>query len=106
MISLGDNVHIASGVKFINHDVIYLMFRYMYNDNNLQINKGEITIGNNVFIGSNTIILYNTKIGDNVIIGAGSIVTKDIPSNSVAVGTPCKVIGSFEDYSKKVRKKF
>ncbi len=69
---------------------------------------GPIEIGNNVFIGARSIILYNVKIGNNCIIGAGSIVTKDIPDNSVAVGVPAKVIGTFdstlkklEDYSKK-----
>lgn len=51
-------------------------------------------IGNNVFIGYQSVILPNVRIGDNVIIGAGSIVTKDIPTNSVAVGNPCSVIGT------------
>lgn len=58
---------------------------------------GGVTIGNNVFIGGRSIILYDVKIGDNVIIGAGSVVTRDIPSGSVAVGCPAKVIGKFED---------
>ena len=43
-------------------------------------------IGNNVFIGMNTTILKGTTIGDNVIIGAGSVVSKSIPNNCVAVG--------------------
>ncbi len=51
-----------------------------------------ITIGNNVWIGGSVTILPGVTIGDNVTIGAGSVVTKDIPSNSVAVGNPCKVI--------------
>ena len=55
------------------------------------------TIGNNVFIGGRSIILYDVTIGDNVIIGAGSVVTRDIPSGSVAVGCPAKVVGRFED---------
>lgn len=54
-------------------------------------------IGNNVFIGGRSIILYDVTIGDNVIIGAGSVVTRDIPSGSVAVGCPARVIGRFED---------
>ena len=52
-------------------------------------------------IGSGTRIMYNVRIGSNVIIGAGSIVTKDIPDNSVAVGVPCRVIGKFEDLVEK-----
>ena len=51
-----------------------------------------IEIGNNVWIGGNVVVLPGVKIGDNVVIGAGSIVTRDIPSNVVAVGNPCKVI--------------
>lgn len=50
-----------------------------------------------MFIGGQSFILYDVTIGDNVIIGAGSIVTRDIPSGSVAVGCPAKVVGRFED---------
>ena len=53
---------------------------------------GGIFIGNNVWIGANCCILPNVHIGDNCVIGAGSVVTKDIPSNSVAAGNPAKVI--------------
>ncbi len=51
-----------------------------------------ITIGNSVWIGGNVTIVPGVTIGDNVVIGAGSVVTKDIPSNVVAVGNPAKVI--------------
>ena len=51
-----------------------------------------VTIGNNVWIGGSVTILPGVTIGDNVTIGAGSVVTHDIPSNTVAVGNPCKVI--------------
>ena len=104
LIYIGDNVRLATNVSFITHDVSHNML------NNLPQNagvykfaekKGKITIGNNVFIGANAMLLYDVTIGNNVIIGAGSIVTKDIPDNSVAVGVPCKVVGSFADYVKK-----
>ena len=52
----------------------------------------DITIGNNVWIGANVTILSGVTIGDNVAIGAGSVVTKDIPANTLAYGVPCKVI--------------
>lgn len=60
-------------------------------------NKGleyakPIVVGNNVWLGGNVIVLPGIKIGDNTVIGAGSVVTKDIPSNVVAVGNPCRVI--------------
>ena len=62
-----------------------------------QRNKGleyakPIEIGNNVWIGGNVVVLPGIKIGDNTVIGAGSVVTKNIPSNVIAVGNPCKVI--------------
>ena len=53
-----------------------------------------VTIGNNVWIGGSVTILPGITIGDNVTIGAGSVVTHDIPSNTVAVGNPCKVVKS------------
>ena len=51
-----------------------------------------IYVGNNVWFGGNVVVLPGVKIGDNTIIGAGSVVTKDIPSNVIAVGNPCKVL--------------
>jgi Acetyltransferase (isoleucine patch superfamily) len=51
-----------------------------------------IIIGNNVWIGANTCILGGTTIGDNTVIGAGSVVTKDIPANVLALGNPCTVV--------------
>ena len=60
-------------------------------------NKGleyakPIKVGSNVWIGGNVCVMPGVTIGDNVVIGAGSVVNKDIPSNCVAVGNPCKVI--------------
>lgn len=103
MISFGDNVHVASGVGFINHDVSVFMLRHMEPDNEFKARVGEITVGNNVFIGSNSILLYGVHIGNNVVIGAGSIVTKDIPDGVVAVGSPCKPIGSFDNWKEKMK---
>ena len=56
---------------------------------------------NNVFIGTNTTILPNVRIGSNVIIGANSLITKDVPDNCVVVGTPAKVISTFDDFIEK-----
>lgn len=102
LISFGNNVHIASSVLFVNHDITALMFRYMDNNPNYKNRTGPIDIGDNVFIGSNTTVLYDVKIGNNVIIGAGSLVNKDIPDGCVAAGVPCRVIGSFEEYKNRV----
>ena len=51
-----------------------------------------ITIGNNVWIGANTVINPGVHIGNNAVIGSGSVVTKDIPDNVIAVGNPCRVL--------------
>lgn len=59
-----------------------------------------IKIGNNVWIGANSVILPGVTIGDNSVIGAGSIVTRDIPPNVVAVGNPCRVLRSIEERDK------
>lgn len=102
MISFGNNVHVASGVTFVNHDITALMFRYMDNNPSYQERKGPIVIGDNVFIGANSTILYDVKVGNNVIIGAGSLVNRDIPDGSIATGVPCRVVGKFEDYKGKI----
>ena len=60
----------------------------------------EIKIGNNVWIGGNTVITPGVKIGDNVIIGAASVVTKDIEDNVIAVGKPCKILRKITEKDK------
>lgn len=57
----------------------------------------KIEIGNNVWVGGNTVVNPGVKVGDNVVIGSGSVVTKDIPSNVVAVGNPCRVLREITD---------
>lgn len=87
-VKFGDNVFIAPNCGFytaghpINADM---------RNEGLEYAK-PIEIGNDVWIGGNVVVLPGVKIGNNVVIGAGSIVNKDIPSNSVAVGNPCRVI--------------
>jgi acetyltransferase-like isoleucine patch superfamily enzyme len=90
-IIIGNNVGFGAGTSLIsaNHN---------HNDHSIHDECGPIVIGNNVFVGTNSVILPGVKIGDNVVIGAGSIVAKDIPSNSIAVGNPCKVIKQKEPY--------
>ena len=60
-----------------------------------------VTIGDNVWIGGNAVIMPGVHIGSNVVIGAGSVVVKDIPYNMVAVGNPCKVIRAITEKDKK-----
>ncbi len=64
---------------------------------------GRVKIGNNVFIGQNSVILPGVEIGSNVIIGAGSIVIGDIPENTVVMGNPARIISTLEEYVDKNR---
>jgi acetyltransferase-like isoleucine patch superfamily enzyme len=99
LISVGNKVTITNGVRFINHDGSTWLIsdergrRQLYR---------KITIGNNVFIGMDCIILPGVKIEDNVIVAAGSVVTKSIPSNSVVGGNPARIITEFNTYRERV----
>ena len=91
LIEIGDNVTMAPRVHILCHDASTKQF--------LNYTKiGRVTIGNNVFIGAESVVLPGVTIGDNVIIGANSTVTHDIPANSVAVGSPARVICTLDDY--------
>ncbi|MFT5295397.1 MAG: acetyltransferase-like isoleucine patch superfamily enzyme [Colwellia sp.] len=103
LITLGEKITISGNVRFITHDGGYWVLRNLY-DNFLCNSTGEIKVGDNVFIGIDSIILPNVTIGHNVIIGAGSIVTKDIPSNTVFAGVPARHICSINEYKLKIEK--
>lgn len=60
----------------------------------------SITVGDNVWLGAGVQVMPGVAIGNNVVIGGGSIVVKDIPDNSVAVGNPCKVIRTITEEDK------
>ena len=102
LIKFGNNVTVASDVTFITHDIAHQVLNNL-NKGWFNYLSGPISVGNNVFIGSNTVILPNIKIGDNVIIGAGSIITKNIESDSVVVGNPAHKISTFTSYLEKRR---
>lgn len=98
LIEIGDNVTIAPRVHILCHDASTKM--------HLGYTKiGRVNIGSNVFIGAESVILPGVTIGSNVIIGANSTVTHDIPENSVAVGTPARVISTLDAYLDKERKR-
>ncbi|MBK5462548.1 acyltransferase [Peribacillus sp. TH27] len=102
LIQIGDHVTITSGVRFVTHDGGVWVFR----GENPEIDVfGKIIIGNNVFIGINSIIMPGVEVGNNVVIGAGSVVTKSIPSNTVIGGVPARFICTLDDYEHKVMKK-
>ena len=99
LIEIGDNCTISSGVHLITHDGGMETLNNLNCFDGVRMDKmGRIIIGNNVYIGTNAIILPNVKIGDNAIIGAGAVVTKNVPSNMVCVGVPAKCIKTVHEY--------
>jgi len=91
LIHIGTGCIFAPGSIVLAHDASYVMFTGKYR-------VAPVHIGNRVFVGYGAVILPGVTIGNNVVIGALSIVREDIPGDSVAVGTPAKVICSIEDY--------
>lgn len=94
LIEIGDNVTLAPRVHILAHDAstkIPLGYTKI----------GRVSIGSNVFIGANTIVLPNVRIGDNVVIGAGSLVSHDIQGGGVYCGNPCVKIADYNEWVKK-----
>lgn len=96
LIEIGDNVDINVNFTIQTHDYTSHVFLNLFNE--FVASSGRVKIGNNIYFGCNVTILKGVIIGDNCIIGACSLVTKDIPENSVAVGFPAKVICTIEEF--------
>lgn len=102
LIRLGNDLDINANFSIMTHDFCSFVFRNCYDD--FLPSSGEVTIGNNIYFGRDVTILKGVTIGDNCIIGAGSIITKSIPSNSVAAGVPCKVLCTLDEYYSRRKK--
>ncbi|OOM05955.1 sugar O-acetyltransferase [Clostridium saccharobutylicum] len=95
-VTIGNNVFLAPnvGIYTAGHPIHYEPrneeYEYAF----------PISIGNNVWIGGNTVINPGVNVGDNCVIGSGSVITKDIPANCIAVGNPCRVIREITDEDK------
>ena len=86
-ITIGANCLITHGCYILSHDGASHVI------NETDGGDGVVTIGDNVFIGVNSVVLRNVNIGSHAVIGAGSVVNKDIPEGAIAVGNPVKIIG-------------
>jgi len=94
LISIGNKVTITSGVKLVTHDGSAWLMR---DEKGRRYRYQPIKIGDNVFIGVNSIVMPGVKIDDRVIVAAGSVVTKSVPSGSIIAGVPAKIIGNYKD---------
>ena len=104
LITLGDHVDVTAGVSFLTHE------------GGIQVARGlneklkdydyfmPIKVGNNVMIGIDSVIMPGVTIGDNEVIAAKSVVTKDIPSNSIVGGMPAKRIADLEGLMEKLER--
>ena len=115
-VHFGKNVYANYGLTLVDDTHIYVGDFTMFGPNVVVATAGHpilpelrekglqynapVHIGKNCWIGAGVIIVPGVTIGDNVVIGAGSIVTKDIPSSTVAVGNPCKVLRQVNDHDR------
>ncbi len=103
LVKIGNHCTITSGVKFITHDGGAWIFREEIPNLNV---FGTIEIKDNCFIGICSIILPNVTIGPNSVVGAGSVVTKNVPPNTVVAGVPARIICSINEYKEKCLRKW
>ena len=99
LVEIGDNVDINVNFTIMSHDFVSGVFLNLYKE--MVNSSGRVKLGNNIYIGRDVTILKGVTVGDNCVIGLGSVVTSDIPSGSVAVGTPARVICTIEEYFKR-----
>lgn len=97
LITLGEDVVISKHVEFLTHD--FSIARGLQAINKKKVNDGKdeyflrtISVGNNCFIGLNSVIMPGATIGDNVIIGSGTVVRGVIPDNKIVIGNPGRIV--------------
>lgn len=115
-VHFGDGVYANFGLTCVDDTHIYVGSHTLFGPNVVLATAGHpmmpelrkhgiqynmpIHIGENCWLGAGVIVVPGVTIGDNVVIGVSSVVTKDIPSNSVAMGTPCRVVRQINDHDK------
>lgn len=103
LISIGDHCLITAGVRFITHDGAIWVFRREHP----KIGRfGPIRVGNNVYIGTDAVLLPGIVVGDDSVIAAGAIVNRDVPPRSIVAGVPARAISTIDDYWTKRQHEF
>lgn len=104
LLEIGNNVRLNQDLTIMTHDFASHVFINAYNE--FIPSHKKIKIGNNIYFGRKCTVLKGVTIGDNCIIGYGSVIMKDIPNNSVAAGSPAKVICSLDEYFEKRKRQY
>jgi acetyltransferase-like isoleucine patch superfamily enzyme len=99
LIQIGNRVTISAGVCLLTHDGATSLVR---DRAGRRQRYAAIAIGDDVFVGINSIVLPGVRIGSRVVVGAGSVVTRDVPDNSVVAGNPARVLRTFDSYAEAV----
>ena len=99
---IGENVVIGSDVKFLTETFTQSIFNYQDKVNSYPLYSGKIVIGNNVFIGANSLILHGVKIGNNVIVAAGAVVTSNVPDGVIVGGYPLEKLDHMKILNPKI----
>lgn len=94
-LTIGDYCHISAGVQIYTHDTV----KWVLSGGKQPYERIQTSIGNCCHIGSMSIIIKGIKIGNHCVIGANSFVNRDVPDNSIVVGSPARIIGkvTFDD---------
>ncbi len=92
-ITIGNHVNIGGNVRIFDHDFHSLNFKTRRGgEKNRDIEAAPVKIGNDVFIGTNAVVLKGVTIGDRAVVGAGAIVARDVPSDEVWAGNPARFV--------------
>lgn len=101
LITMGDNVTIAGGVSFITHD--NSVSKMIPNSTDIM---GPIKIGNNCFIGGQSVLMYGITLADDIVVASGSVVTKSFTQSRIIIGgNPARIIGNYDDFIEKYKDK-